>query len=149
MSKKFIGICSTVILLGMGLFTFSYAQTDPASMDIGGLFAFILEKLKLSQWLAAFGAVLVGAVWLLRGLIAPRVKWFGSKLGGWVLSFLTAVALAAGTALMAGGSVSVGLLMSAVSAAFVAAGGWEGVSDLLAAKEAAKAPVAVARRTKK
>lgn len=134
MNKKIVAFCTFVTLSLVG--AVAYAQSVSPDTDPAGFFSFLLGKLQSGEWLAAFGAALVGIVWVLRTLLAPKISWFGTKLGGWVLSFGAAGALAVGTAIMASGpaAISLSLVMTALSAALAASGGYEAIRDLLASK---------------
>lgn len=91
----------------------------------------LYEAIKAGQWLVAVGAGLILVVWLARLGLGKLHPWFKGKAGGWAVSMGTALLTSLGASFVAGSSPSPGLLMAAVSAAFVAAGGWEGAKDFV------------------
>jgi hypothetical protein len=130
------------------LFVF-FAITLPASVafaqdavpeDPSGLFVTLFEKIQGGEWLPAFGASLMLLVFLARKGLSPLVPWFKTKLGGSVLAFGLSLAMAAGTALLAGQTLTLSLAATALGVAWAAGGGWENFKDLmnvLSSKEAA------------
>lgn len=136
MTKKIAALCAFVTLSLVTVV--AYAQSAVSSDDPVGLFTFLLDKLRSGDYAVAFGAVLVGVVWLVRRLaMVFKVEWFSTRLGGWVLNFGTAAVLAVGTAVMASGSsaLTFSLFTSALSAALVASGGWQAISDIIASRK--------------
>lgn len=99
--------------------------------DLGGFFLFLYEKMKSGQGMMVFGGALVLGVYLVRKLLASQMAWFKTKLGGYVTALFTSLGLTVGVSLMAGQGLEMSLLMTAVSASFMAAGGWESLRDLL------------------
>lgn len=138
MTKRIAALATFIALSVVG--AVAYAQPVMPDVDPAGFFSFLLEKLQAGEWIMAFGGALVGVVWVLRTLLAPRVAWFKTRLGGWALNFGTAGVLAIGTAMMAAGpaAISISLMMSAFSAALLASGGWAAVSDLIKSRNSAE-----------
>ena len=143
--KKYIGIL--ILLLTFGFAGNALAQdagpmedAGPVAAEVavpdleedpGGFFSMVYERLHNGEWLMAFGGMLILIVFLVRKVLSKWIKWFDTKLGGYTVSFGTAMLLALGTALLAGQGISIGLMLTAVSVAFAASGGWEAVNDLL------------------
>ncbi len=107
-------------------------QSNPAKSDPAGAAKDVYDALKAGQWLIAFGSALFFLVWGLRFLLMfMKVKWVETKVGGFVLSFGTAFALATATTLVAGQGLSIGLFAAAAMAAWGAAGKWGHFKDAL------------------
>ena len=99
------------------------AAQNPAKQDPTGTAKDVYDALKAGQWLIAFGLSLFFLVWGLRLLLMfMKVKWVGTKAGGFILAFGTSFALAIGTALVAGQPLSIGLFTAAAVIAWAAAG---------------------------
>lgn len=107
------------------------AAENPAKEDPGGVAQGVYDALKNGHYLMAFGGVLMFLVWLLRWGAVKLSSWFESKLGGFVLAFATSFALTLGEAFWAGHGFSLVLFGGALSAAWMAAGQWGHLKDVL------------------
>lgn len=106
----------------------------PKPDEDGARFAsYVISKVKQSEWLPVFGCALMLAAWGLRALLIKAsnatVPWASKAWGGRLIAFGSSLALTVGTALAAK-DFSVGLLGTALAAAWVAAGQWEDRKDL-------------------
>lgn len=129
MKKVLFGI---TLLVGLFVGGAALAQTVPDLENQPlSFFVTVYEALKSGQWMMVFGGVLIAVVFVVRKILSQFISWFKTRLGGYVVSFGTAALMTLGTALLAGGAVSLQLMMAAVSAAFVANGGWEALKDVL------------------
>lgn len=109
------------------------AQDDPVSMVQQGY-----EFMRSGKGTAAVGVVTMLLVWALRNpLLFGRFDFFKTKLGGYVLNFGTALAQYVAGTLVANEPVTFALFANAFGAGFLAAGGWEGLKDLLNSKSTA------------
>ena len=103
---------------------------DPTSL-FQQLFAFI----QTGHGTAAVGVVLMLLVYGLRAGLATWVSpWFKTQTGGYVLGFGTATLAYFGAALLSLQSyhaISLSLVINALGAGFLAAGGWEALRDIL------------------
>lgn len=106
---------------------------DPES-DTGGFLKAIYDAATSGKWKVLAGLVLVGLVFLTRKWIAPRVKWFSTKLGGATLALLLSLGATFGLALASGAALSIGMALSALSTAVTAAGLWQWLQSMTAAK---------------
>jgi hypothetical protein len=121
-----------IVLFTITLPSVAFAQVaETAADDPTGLFITLFSKIQGGEWLPAFGAALMLLVFLTRAVLSKRYKWFESKLGGSVLAFGISLVMAAGTALLAGQSITLGLAATAMGVAWAAGGGWENFKDIL------------------
>lgn len=80
---------------------------------------------------AAVGTAMVLLVWILRRIAKPKVPWFATKVGGYVLSFGCATILYIGGGLIADITITFNLIFDAFTTALAAGGGWEALLDVL------------------
>lgn len=126
----FLGII-LVSLLGFSLLAHASAMpiVTPAVADPGGLLGLLLA----GHYLPAIGAGMVIFVGLARAGAGSFWPWLQTRLGGYVLAYVTSYALYLGTAWQAGAPWDVHLLLTAFTAALAASGVLEHWKDILAA----------------
>ena len=82
-----------------------------------------LDLILDGKYLMATGAAFVMIVAILRsGLIALKVPWFGTKIGGYVLAYVTSFALYLSTSFSAGDAPTAKLLLTAFMTAVMSSG---------------------------
>lgn len=138
-----------VVSLGIGLSVGHMRELGAANVDVPSLVAAsesasspaasaapaddggFLGLLMTGKYLPAVGAFLILFVAGLRSVLALRVAWFATKVGGYALGFGSAVLLYLGAAWQSGAGITVGLFAAALGAGWAAAGGWEHLMDLV------------------
>ena len=148
MKKLFVSLMMFVVVsLALPVYSFAQSMSDAGAVDVPGevivvvppdveadpmgFFEVLFKKIQGGEWLPVFALTLMVIVLVARKLLAPRLAWFGTKLGGAVLAFSTSLVLAVATSLFAGQGVSLGLISTALGVAWAASGGWELVKDVL------------------
>jgi hypothetical protein len=106
-------------------------STDPAIDPVSEL-GLLVQFARTGEGRLALGAGLVLFVWALRALLKPRIAWFGTPAGGYLLGFGSAAIFYVGGAMLGGVAVTFNLACDAVVAAFAASGKWEALRDVLA-----------------
>lgn len=134
---------ASVVLLSASVLTFAMtllftmgraaAQSDvPApNGDPTASFLDLYEFIKTGRGTLAAGAAGMIAVWALRHLFGKKVAWFKTRAGGYVLGLSTAAVEYGSVALLANQTPTVTLAINALGSAFVAAGGWEALRDVI------------------
>lgn len=104
------------------------APAQPVKDQVGGL----VKALKSGEWLAAVGFGLMLLVLLLRLVLVKlfKIAWFGSKPGGYVLGYGTALLTSLGAQLSTG-SWSISVITTALAAGLAATGGWSAAWDFV------------------
>lgn len=102
---------------------------DPTDKGSTGLAMDLYTKIKSGEWLPAFGLFLLLLVRILIWGLAKMWGWFDSKPGRYLVAFGSALTITVATATIAGEALSFALLAAGLSAAFVASGELEGLSD--------------------
>lgn len=98
---------------------------NPAKEAPGDAANDIYQAFEAGKWLVAFGGILMFLVWVFRSvLFLYDFEWARGELGGNIVAFGTAFALAIGIALSAGQGLSIGLLSAAAGAGWLAKGQW-------------------------
>lgn len=140
--KKFVshgGLLSLGILLFIVILTLlafvgrAFAGTGAPVDDPASMIAQLYEFMRTGRGTMAVGIANLLVVWVLRNLLAKKISWFGTMLGGYVLGFGTAALEYVGVALYSEASITLGLFLNAVGAGFTASGGWEALRDVLTA----------------
>lgn len=119
------------------------AVPDPGADGMGFAKA-ILTAFQSKNWAGVGALGLIGIVWLLR-MLAGKVKqlsWFTGDRGGAVLVLVTSVAGALFSALVAGKTYSVELLLASVYMGVMAAGGWTLAKRLMGTPSSSDEPSA-------
>lgn len=100
---------------------------DPTA-DLGGFLSALVEAARAGKWPLLVALALIGVV----AAVRKWVPWapLKGKLGGWVLNFVGAAAIAVSAALQGGASLKDAIL-PALGLAFAAAGGYEALRDLV------------------
>ncbi len=105
---------------------------EAISPDSPSAFVQLLVNAAMSgRWPLLVALALVGIVWLLRKLVAPKVPFFATGEGGAVMNLATSFTLALATALLPGAAFTWSLLWVALQASLVASGGWSLLKYLL------------------
>lgn len=112
------------------------AQTTPAPATIDAIdpqteLGDVVQFARSGKGRLAIGAGLVLLVWGLRSILAPRVAWFKTPAGGYVLGFGSAAIFYVGGGLAGGVPITFNLICDAGVAAFAASGKWEALRDVL------------------
>lgn len=124
MKTKIIFLTGLMIMLMSSL---AFAQNGSAGEETDVLEALLLAA-KNGQWLVVAGFVLSGVIWVVRKVVAPKVKFFGTDFGGMLLAFGVAALSAVVGMLVEGMPVDVtSVAMAALTAGLLAVGGWSGV----------------------
>src|SRR5882762_3787736 len=82
----------------------------------------LVDLILSGKWLPAVGAALVLLVGAARYGLAKISPWFGTKLGGYVLAYVSAFALYLGTAFQSGTPINAHRLLTAFAAALSSSG---------------------------
>lgn len=113
--------------------------TDP--VDLVDRF---LQFITTSRGTVAIGVVNMLFVWILRSVVGPRVRWFATRPGGYILGLGTSVIEYFGSALIVGDVPTLGLAINALGAAFTAAGGWHALRDIVSSTGRSVGPASMA-----
>lgn len=141
----FLVIGTVAVMIALGLvyrLGHAHAQglvpsTSPAAADDPVSYALqFYDAIRSGKGTVAIGVAAMLAVWGLRNGLGSKWAWFKTPVGGYVLGFSIPALLYFGTALAANAQLTMGLVLNAAGAAWVAAGGWEHFRDLLTAKPA-------------
>ena len=114
--------------------------TDPLNPEV--LARFVLDAVVSKNWgllAAVLGAAAIAA---LRKYVPSTTvvgKWLSSKLGGIIANFLLQLSLAFGTLFIAGGQISLSLVVKALTIAVTASGSWSIYKNIKEALDDAKA----------
>lgn len=130
--KKLLTSLFVLTTVALPSVAFAEGVDAPPVQDPASLFNLLFENVQSGQWLLAFGAGLMLAVFLVRTLFGGKISWFKTKIGGYALTFGLSLAAAVGTAITSGQTMSYSLVLTALGISWAAAGGWESFKDLLA-----------------
>ena len=128
-------MCAALAVVMLGFSLIAYAAAEPSvpavavAADPGGLLGMLLA----GRYLPAVGMALVVGVGLLRSGGVKIWPWLGTKLGGYVLAYVTTYALYLGTAWQAGSPWDAHLFLTAFAAALGASGVLDHWRDFLGA----------------
>ncbi|EPX56173.1 hypothetical protein D187_007515 [Cystobacter fuscus DSM 2262] len=112
----------------------------PTEVGLGEVVKLVVQALTSRNWGLLACALVLGAVYVVRRFLSPRVPWLSSDVAGVLLSMATAVSLALVAALQAGTPISLSLVLGALLTAAGASGLFSWGKKLTAA---AKGRVAV------
>lgn len=133
-----------------GLSLLPFDATDPASVA-----KMLMDALVHKQWGIVVSLVITVAIAMLRKFTPEESKfglWMRSKLGALILNFGFTLGSAFVTLFLAGGSISLELILKAVTVALTASGGWsmfKALSEAIQEKKAQAAGVAAEADPKK
>jgi len=121
----------------------AHAATGLNPDDPVGALTALYTFIRTGAGTAAVGCGMVALVWALRNLpFDAWKKWSTTPLGGYVLAYGTALLTYVGTALGSGNPFTASMLLNALGAALLAAGGWEHLRDILTAVKKTPPPMA-------
>ena len=105
-----------------------------AEPKAGDLIGDTVSAAQAGQWIAVIGGGLALFVLGLRAFLVLilKLKWFGTKPGGYVLNFGSAFLLGVGGAMLESNSFAFGLLLTSLTLALAASGGYTGAKDFVA-----------------
>lgn len=115
------------------------------NLDPGSLLAQLYDLARSGKGTMAVGVALMLLVWVLRSPKFPllnKISWLSKPLGGYVLGFGLSMLLYVGSGMASGAALTVSMLANALGAAWLAAGGWEHLKDVLGWMNSKKPPVA-------
>ena len=97
----------------------------------------MVQAVKDGKWLPAGMLLLILCTWLLRKVAGEfdKLSFFESRLGGYVLVFVSATAGSIAASMGAGMEPDLKLFTIAVTVGFAAIGGWETLKDVLGKKD--------------
>jgi hypothetical protein len=122
-----------LLLPVVGLPALAHAQAAAPATDPTDLLLQLYTFIKTAQGSLAAGAALTLVVWLLRSGLSSKWAFWQTKLGGYLLGFALPAMSYAGVALSDNQPITLSLVLSALSAGYVAAGGWEHLRDIVTA----------------
>lgn len=130
-------------LLGWGCMGIAHAATVPPDpeADAGGFIRLLYEAATSKQWSIVAGYVLVGLAFVVRKYALGRFAWTQTRWGGFGIAVALSLAGTLGLALGTGAPIDVSLVLSALSTAMTAAGGWTWIQNALEKKPMVAAPV--------
>lgn len=126
-----VRLISSMSLIFLGSFTATALAAETVDGDLIDVARPVLDAILAGQYTAAAALGLVLAVALLRRYGSRALPWLHSDVGGAVLALGTSLGGALATALMAGASLSGGLLWTALGVAIAAAGGYAMIKKLI------------------
>ena len=103
----------------------------PSDGDVFGWATTIYNAVQTKQWGSMVFFVVTLATWLTRRYLGPKMPFISSKLGGALLTFFWAFAGMLTTVWTAKLTPTGADIWKAVSAAFIASGGWSLVTNLI------------------
>ena len=112
----------------------SAADEPAAEPNAGDIIGDTVSAAQAGQWIAVIGGGLALFVLGLRAFLVLilKLKWFGTKPGGYVLNFGSAFLLGVGGAMLESNSFAFGLLLTSLTLALAASGGYTGAKDFVA-----------------
>jgi hypothetical protein len=125
---------ATILLaFALSLPAIAFAQASPPATpdDPSSLLLQLYQFIHTGHGSLAAGAACMLVVWGLRSGLSAKWKFWSTALGGYLLGFFVPGLTYVGTALLASQPVTLQLVFSAVAAAYVAAGGWAHIQDLI------------------
>lgn len=130
-----IGIFS---VLGFACLDVAHAATAPPDpeADAGGFLRLLYDAATSKQWSIVAGYVLVGLAFVVRKYALGRFSWTQTRWGGFGIAVALSLAGTLGLALATGAPIDVSLVLSALSTAMTAAGGWTWLQNALEKKPA-------------
>jgi len=111
---------------GSGAIPSAAPATDPGSL-IGGFY----DAIRTGRGTVAIGIALMLVVWAFRSGLGSRWAWFKSPIGGYALGFALPAIVYVGSALYASQPLTASLVVNAIGAGWVAAGGWQHLQDAI------------------
>lgn len=128
-----VGIFSVLGFACMGAAHAATAPPDPEA-DAGGFLRLLYDAATSKQWSIVAGYVLVGLAFVVRKYALGRFAWTQTRWGGFAIAVGLSLAGTLGLALATGAPVDVSLVLSALSTAMTAAGGWTWIQNALEKK---------------
>jgi len=92
--------------------------------DAGGFLRLLYDAATSKQWGIVAGYVLVGLAFVVRKYALGRFAWTQTRWGGFAIAVGLSLAGTFGLALATGADITGGLVLTALSTAMTAAGGW-------------------------
>lgn len=129
----FLGVITSLTLCAVAYA--AVAAVPDVTTDPAGFFQVLFAAIMSKNGTGIAAIMLFGLMALLRWEKVPLVKWvpfLGTRMGGWILLFVTSFGGALGNAWLAAGAsaaFSVDVLLRALYAAGVAVAGWEFMKD--------------------
>lgn len=130
------GIILAFGLLGYACTGIAHAAAAPPDpeTDAGGFLRLLYEAATSKQWSIVAGYVLVGLAFVVRKYALGRFSWTQTRWGGFGIAVALSLAGTLGLALGTGAPIDVSLVLSALSTAMTAAGGWTWIQNALEKK---------------
>lgn len=100
---------------------------DPAS-TIDQIYTFM----RTGKGTAAVGLIMILIVWGFRSGLGSKWAWWKTPIGGYVIGFSLPAVTYFGTAISSDNPITASLIINALGAGWVAAGGWQHLQDLIA-----------------
>ncbi len=123
-------------VLGFACTEVAFAATAPPDpeTDAGGFLRLLYDAATSKQWSIVAGYVLVGVAFVVRKYALGRFAWTQTWWGGFAIGVGLSLAGTFGLALATGVAINVSLVLSALSTAMTAAGGWTWLQKALEKK---------------
>lgn len=130
-------------LLGWGCMGVAHAASAPPDpeTDAGAFLRLLYDAATSKQWSIVAGYVLVGLAFVVRKYALGRFHWTQTRWGGFGIAVALSLAGTLGLALATGAPIDVSLVLSALSTAMTAAGGWTWIQNATEKKPIAAPPV--------
>lgn len=135
---------------GTGLTLLPFDPSDPGSVA-----KMLMDAVMNKQWGIVISLSITAAIALLRKYTPEASKfgvWMRGKLGALILNFTFTLGTAFVTLFLSGGTISLDLVLKAVTVALTASGGWsmfKAISEAIAEKKAQAAGAAATADPKK
>ena len=130
-----IGIFSVLGFACLDVAHAAAAPPDPEA-DAGGFLRLLYEEATSKQWSIVAGYVLVGLAFVVRKYALGRFSWTQTRWGGFGIAVALSLAGTLGLALGTGAPIDLSLVLSALSTAMTAAGGWTWIQNATEKKSA-------------